>query len=456
MKLLYINKLIWFLCLAAGITSCKKYLDEKQSQSLSTPDTFTDLQAMLDNQYIYRYGVRQGQTMADEFYMPYANWQTRTDIDKLGYIWDANIDDYPDWIQQYSLVLIANTVLDRVDKLASDAPGAQANDIKGQALFLRAHCFYQLAQLYAPQYDPSTAGADLGIVLRLEPDFNITSQRASVRQTYDQILSDLQQSITLLPSTISYKTRASKPAAYALLARTYLQIGDYQKAKTAADQCLALYNTLMDYNDPAEVNPASASIPILNRGILNKEVIYYHNDEGSLTTSPSARIDSVLYNSYDVKDIRKGAFFRQNTGENTYRFKGSLSGQAGWFTGFGTAEVYLTRAECYVRLGNIPAGMQDLNTLLVKRYQTGNAPSFTPATQEDALKIVLNERKKEMVYRGVRWSDIKRLNKNPATALTLKRDLNGTIYTLPPNDKRYALLIPSTVLQVVNLPQNPR
>jgi hypothetical protein len=57
--------------------------------------------------------------------------------------------------------------------------------------------------------------------------------------------------------------------------------------------------------------------------------------------------------------------------------------------------------------------------------------------------------------RGLRWMDIKRLNKDGAK-ITLTRNVEGNTYTLPPNDLRYALPIPEEVISLTGMPQNIR
>ncbi|THU40467.1 RagB/SusD family nutrient uptake outer membrane protein [Niastella caeni] len=455
MKYPYILHII--LCSLLSITcfSCKKYLDEKPNQNLSTPETITDLQALLDNGEFYRKGAaRMGGTAADEFYVIYSDWEFLDELRKYGYIWDTNVDDISDWNVFYLNVSLANTILDNWPNIAAKSPGTQADEIKGGALVHRANCFYQLAQIFAPQYDAATANSDLGIPLRIDADFNKPSKRASVSQTYDQIISDLTAATQLLPITTQYKTRPNRAAALAYLARVYLQKGDYSNARNAADQCLQLYATLIDYNDPQQIDTLLTE-PFKNKGVLNPEIILYLNDEASLTFSSRAKLDTTIYTSYASNDIRRAAFARSNS-DGSKRFKGSYNGSAGLFVGLGTAEVYLIRAEANARLGNKDAALQDLNTLLVKRFKTGTYVPITAPSAEVALDIILKERKKEMLYRGVRWSDIRRLNKEPGRAITLKRNLNGQIYTLIPNDSRYVFLIPQSIMQYSSLQQNPR
>lgn len=435
--------------------SCQKYLDTKSNQTLSTPESIKDLQALLDNAKFYKRGASNlALTGSDEYYVDYADWETLDEVRKNGYTWDAALDNVGDWYALYENVLYANVILDNWDKITNGSPGKQANEIKGGALAQRAQCFYQLLQLYASQYDVETASTDLGIVLRLEADFNKASQRATVKRSYDQVIQDLNEAISLLPPTTLYKTRPNKPAVYALLARCYLQTGEYAKAKEAADNCLQLYDYLIDYNNVSEVDTSSIE-PFINKGVKNPEIIWYFDDESSLNAYSSvAKVDSAIQKSYEADDIRRSAFFQENP-DGSYMFKGSYNGMT-LFVGLGTAEVYLIRAECNARLGNINEAMQALNTLLIKRFKTGQ---FTPITSSDPellLKKILDERKKEMFFRGMRWADLKRLNKEPSKAIAIQRNLNATLFTLSPNDPRYTLLIPQEVMRYSNLQQNPR
>src|SRR5258708_17108525 len=120
------------------------------------------------------------------------------------------------------------------------------NQVKGSALFYRAFAFHQLAQLYCLPYS-STAGIDLGIVLRLTSNITAPSIRSTVQQTYTQIINDLKQAAILLPGLTLYPTRPTKTAAFGALARTYLSMRDYSNAAIYADSCLKRDSTLLDY-----------------------------------------------------------------------------------------------------------------------------------------------------------------------------------------------------------------
>lgn len=451
-----IKTLVFLVILVIVSSSCKKYLDVKSNQSYSTPSTLQDLQALLDDPYSGRRGMRMTQTSSDEYSIPFTYWQRIGKETKDGYIWKDDLNDLSDWNNQYTNILTVNTVLDNLQRISESVNPAKYNEIRGAALFLRTHCFYQLAQVFCPQYDSTTSTNDLGIVLRLDSDFNKPSRRSTVEQTYSQIVIDLEIAADLLPVTPAYKSRPSKPAAYALLARAYLQMNKFDKAKEWADKCLQLYNMIIDFNDTKEIDTAWLE-PYLHQHINNKEVLWYQNEDGSPTVSDQSSVDSNLYKLYKPNDLRKVAFFEKN-GQNSYWFHGSYNGsyQLGNFVGLSTPEVYLIRAESNVRLGNKVSALEDLNSLLEKRYRKGTFAPVQASSWSELLSIILNERRKELAFRGLRWSDLRRLNKELDRAVTLRRVLNGQLYELLPNDHRYTLLIPREVMQLSSLEQNSR
>jgi starch-binding outer membrane protein, SusD/RagB family len=432
-------------------SSCKKFLDEKPDRSLAVPQTISDAQALLDNNERMNSNCpASGEASTDSYYMTIADFNAAPGIaDRSLYLWGDEIiyNTFPnDWSYAYMPVYHANLALEHIEKIQRTATNApQWDNVKGSALLYRARCFLTAVAIWSKAYNKSTAASDPGIPLRLSSDFNQPSQRASVQAVYDQIITDLQQAIPLLPLNPAHVIRPSKAAAYALLSRTFLYMQQYQKAGQYADSCLQLHSTLLDYNT---LN-ADASYPVPQ---FNKEVIMHFTMKslGQL----SLRVDSVLYNSYEENDLRKKVFFNSNN-DGSYGFKGSYDGSYFLFCGITTGELYLTRAECYARAGNITAAMDDLNALFQKRFKTGTFTRQTAASKEEALDKVLAERRKELLLRDLRWMDIKRLNLEGYTII-LKRVLDTKIVELVPNDPKYALPLPATVIAMTGMPQNPR
>lgn len=454
-----INKLILRTTVILSISvmllciSCSKdFLDKKPDKALVVPETIKDLQALLDLETTTTSSPVFGELSCDDYYVAYTNWVGLVPLQKDGYIWNKSYvaATNPDWSNSYSKIFYANTVLEGIAKIKYDPLQQVAFDnVKGSALFLRARAFYRMSSVFMEAYDLTRSNTLLGLVLKLDTDSEKPYSRSTMQQTYDQIIKDLIQAIPLLPVTPLYKSRPSKPAAHALLTGIYLNMGLYEKSLKHADTALSLYNKLTDYNT---LNPG-ASLPFLK---FNEEVVY---DEDMLAQAifinPRRIVDSTLYSLYETNDLRKSLFFFTSSG--VINFKGQYTGSAiSNFSGTSTAELYLIRAECNARIGNTTAALSDLNMLLKNRWKTGTYSNIIETDGEKLLIKILEERRKELLFRGIRWMDLRRLNKDPRFAKTIYRNLNGIIYSLPPNDLRYTCPIPENEIKISGIQQNPR
>lgn len=442
------------------LAACQKdFLKERTNQSLIVPTTVTDLQGLLDNNTIMNSSPFLPVVSGDEYYVSNAYYQTAAAILKNAYTWNANIFDgtaSADWNNNYKQVFYSNVVLDKLNERGTTLTAEEKN-VKGAALFFRALGHFQLAQTFCKPY-LLTAASDPGIPVRLSADVNIISVRGSVAQTYASIVSDLREAVDLLPAQVTYKTRPAKRAALALISRVYLMMQRYEDAYEAANAALTLSGELLDYNK-VTANLASATNPfprVLPNG--NEEVIF-HSQVASVPIlgSTVAAIDTNLYRSYAVNDLRPAVLFVRRA-NGTINFKGSYSGSglSTIFSGLANDELYLTRAECLARKGELPAALADLNALLVRRWKTGTFVAVTAANADEALLKILNERKKELLFRNIRWSDLRRLNTETRSQNTLVRNLNGNISQLLPNADRYVFPIPDNEISSNGLAQNPR
>ena len=455
-----------------GFTCNKQhFLDKKPSTLLLVPTSLSDFQQLLDYTNVFNLVPVLGEVSADNYYVSYAAWQAMTPLENRSYTWSKDIYNgqgtQQDWNTPYQQVFYANVVLDGLKKMTPSPDSVALYDaLKGAALFLRAFAFYNLAQLFAPVYDNATATSDLGIPLRLSSSIDTLSARSTVQATYGQILTDLQTAEGLLPTGSPGKTlnRPVQVAAQALLARVYLSMRNYAVARTYADRALQTYATLIDYN----TLDSTKAVPI---GLLNPETLYqasflgvniqgatyFSSISGAYTTT---LVDSNLLRSYDPNDLRRVIYYRTKTHDSTRYLKGSYAGSIYPFGGLAVDELLLIRAEGAARAGDGNAAIDDINTLLGKRWRTGKFSGYHVASAGEALDTVLLERRKELAFRGLRWTDLRRLNKEGAN-ITLMRILPGptdTIkYTLAPNTLNYTLPIPPDVLSLNKaIQQNPR
>lgn len=454
-----ISKTLNLYLIVLFFSSCaEKFLDEKRNIAQVTPTAVGDYQALLNNTVtMMYYGITlnligaEEYTVADNVYDLLSSQQQ-----KNAYIWLEQVnmgEQVYDWDYVYKRILYANTVLDGIDDVPEGRDTEEWRNVKGYALFHRAFAFYQLAQTFCVPFNEATASSDLGIPLRLEADIEAPITRARLIDVYDQIIADLRSSVELLPDNVPVKTRPTKLAAIAMISKVYLTMQDYGNALSYADRCIGASGGLMDYNG---INSALRyPFSPFQMGNGNSEVLFYHA-EAAPTIMGLTRfiLDETLYGLYDENDLRKTAFFFPTRG--TFTFKGSYTGSSLYFCGVALDEIVLVRAECLARMGDITGAASDVNYLLENRYDNETFVDLTWDNEESILRRIFQERRKELLCRGIRWEDLRRLNREDRFAETLTRTLNGGVYTLLPNSPRYTWPIPDLVIEKSGLEQNTR
>lgn len=158
------------------------------------------------------------------------------------------------WQGWYRTIHRANIVIEK-GATATAVPQATRDRIVGEAKFLRAWAYYELATLFGgvPLYKEyvKTIDGALG--------------RSSQKEVFDFVIADLKAADAVLPATYNAANqgRATKAAAQMLLARTYVQLGDYAAAKTELQKIVSsgLYKLVDNYldltNEEGEFNSES-------------------------------------------------------------------------------------------------------------------------------------------------------------------------------------------------------
>lgn len=449
MKNIYLTKLYCVRSLLCGcvifiLSGCDKdFLDAKPNKAILVPGALEHYQALLDNALnVMNRTPYLGEVGADDFYMAENTFESYWETEQNAYIWADRVYSAlsdADWDLPHRQIFYANVVLDGLKEHKYD--GVQAKNVKGAALFYRAWGLFQVAQLFGLPYNPENAATTRGLPVRLSADVTLPSEMGSLQDTYERMRADIEEAIPLLALEQPVSTRPTKAAGYGLLARLSLVMKEYGKAKQYADSTLALQNDLIDYNT---LDAARAyAFPALYRNAdRNPEVIFLSIlcTNTYLGISANTLIEPSLYESYKDYDLRKLLFF-----DARRQFRGSYMGERFYqFSGLAVDEVYLVRAEANARTGDTEAACTDLNRLLVKRWKKDTYEPTTISDPQELLEVILMERRKELIGRGIRWGDLKRLNQEVRFEKVLKRNVNGKEYILLPNDSRYALPFPDS------------
>ena len=434
-------------------SSCEKFLDEKPDQKLSAPATIEEAQALLDDYAGMNTQAPNVVALSDDDFFYLESYYNAMDVNsQLIYKWEKDV--YPDngWKAMYKVVMNANLAIETIDNVGRTAYNASSYDnVYGSSLMYRSFAFLQLLQVYGAPYKQVEAGTAPGISLRLNSDISTPVNRNSIEECYSKIELDTKESLLFLPDRPVIASRPSKAAAYSLLSNMYLIQGKYSEAGKYADSALQIHSSLLNYN----TLDTNAARPFTR---FNTEVIFSYGMAGITTLSTTAqKLDTLLYDQYESTDLRRPLYFRR-IANRQYGFKGSYQNSTSGilFNGYTVGEMFLIRAECAARNNDISSAISDINTLRMQRYRSGTYMPLTANSVTEAMDIVLKERRMELVGRGKRWIDLRRLNLEPAYAKVIRRMIAGNIVELAPGSKRYTFYLPQEVIQMNGIMQNER
>lgn len=446
------NKIICNLLLLLGTVcaGCDTFLEERPRKGLVVPEKLEQLLSLMRKENESMEDPTFGELSTDDYYWDEAFINANEEPVRNAYLWTpenmfGSISP-TEWSFHYRFIYYANTVLEQLPNIQPSASEqAEWDKAKGEALFYRGKFLYDLAIIWASAANDPNSDQLLGMPLRLNTNFNERSFRSSLRDTYAQIVKDIAESIRYLPAVAAHVTRPSKLAAQAMAARIFLSMGDYEKALFYAEEVLKVKSELLDFKSLS----TTATYPIAS---FNKEVILHTHMQISMT---DVYLNPSLFNSYVDTDLRKVIYF-QNRSNGKVSFKGSYYGRTTLFAGLAVDEMYLIAAECQARASELAKAKTYLLTLLDKRYLNGKTPVLDGLSKADLIDYILNERRKELVFRGLRWGDVKRLN-NEGRGIQLERyATDGSVSVLKANDLRFNLPIPERLLDLSDIIQNPR
>ncbi len=439
------------------LTGCNDYLDIKPKGE-KIPTTVSDYETLLNYESVQKVSDTYPAYLTDDVFLPDVAEGTATpglnSVDqsirnlylfKKEVFGDAQDDGF--WFASYNRIYYYNTVIDNIMN-ADGSDEQQKLSIRAEALISRALEYLYLVNGYAKYYDVRTAESDPGVPLILDEDISKKNLvRASVKDVYAQIQSDLQTALPNLPMQAKGNAfRASKAAGYGVLAKMYLYMGNYAEALKAANEVLEINNSLLDLKKYAVVK-AQSSIGRTNvpQDIDNPENIYIKFAPYVYGLSSKVFGSDELISLFSEDDMRLQVYFTKN-------FRNIPTDKYVWAPylranlAVSSPEIYLIAAECEAREGSIERAIALINKLRDNRIK--NNTDIVATDRNDALQKVLEERRRELAMSGmVRYIDLKRLNQESQFAKTVTHVTGEGTFSLEPNSPLYVLPIPAKVMR---------
>lgn len=354
----------------------------------------------------------------------------------------------------YDEVARANDVIKAYGEITAET-SAEIKYKVAQAYAIRAFCYLNIAPYFQFNYKTSSDKPCVPLVTETTTDFT-NNPRATVKEIYDQIVSDLDFAIANLEGyTRPDKSKIDRQVAYGLRARANLDMGKYAEAASDAAAAAQGYTpaSIAEVSTPSFYNitdhnwlwgydmtmDAAKAFPYATSSAWIRS---FSANGYSAATGTYFCINNLLYNKIPESDVRKGWWVNTDLYSpllDNLTF-GQLKGQQiateqiddvkliflpytnvkfGMYTIGGTTneedwpfmrveEMLLIQAEGLIKSGQTAAGVQVLNDF-VRTYRD---PQYNAeATGRKIEDEVWFQRRVELWGEGFSNSDTRRLGK---------------------------------------------
>ncbi|MEL1239677.1 RagB/SusD family nutrient uptake outer membrane protein [Flavobacterium flavipallidum] len=443
--------LLNFFLLLIGLTSCESYLDEVP-KGKKIPETLADFEAMLRYEYgNHRVDITQALNLLND------KWQSSANLNyyplyKANYFWDESINritlnnaDETAYYASYGAINSFNLIIENA-LTSQNATEDAKRVVWAHAKVLRAMTYFNLVNYYADTYDASTAATKLSVPLITSANVNAPYTQISIQAMYDFILKDMEEALPFLPKTGATILHPGLGAAYAFYARVYLQMNNYTQALAFADKALAENNKLYDWTayyatNKTQIENATSYVRTASPMDFNYIENYNFRHGSSNSSSGESTIPYERGAQFETGDARfKSRWKVRTVGADTYYY-GTISGYFN-LGGMTTVEVYLIKAECQARKGEINEAMNTLNTVRKTRILAASYADLTATTTAQAMAHIMKTKRNELILSIVPFCDIRRWNHEGIYTVTLSKIVDGNTLTLAPTSHMWTMPFP--------------
>ncbi|MFN0176089.1 MAG: RagB/SusD family nutrient uptake outer membrane protein [Saprospiraceae bacterium] len=335
------------------------------------------------------------------------------------------------WKLQYAGITQCNLVLDNVPNIEMNEP--RRNQIIGEALFLRSYYYFLLTQVFG----------DVPLFTQITPPDELKVAKTPKAVIYAQIEADCERAAILLPNQHAAKDvgRATKGAAYALAAKTFLYEKNWEKTLEYVTKVkfVGIYSLMPDYQDNFrkntqnnaesvwEIQHANFELGVgnfLNQWWASKKYEGYGFAEVTeefvlaFEAGDPRRQFTVASNNEDYFGVvYKNSFSSTKFSVRKYlQAKDSVTQKADGdinYTAIRFAEVLLWEAEALTELNRVQEAQTPLEVVRVRaRAQATDPltalPPITASDQQTMRDAVRHERRVELGFELHRYFDLVR------------------------------------------------
>lgn len=452
--------LIAVIAIAIGFSSCDSYIDIMPKGN-KVPTTLADYEPLLRAEYNVNYlPCLQALYLINDKYTYASTARSTTSLQTINYMWREEYDrtefnsSTEDMFEYgYGILSTVNTIINEVPN-ATEATEAEKNEVMAYAYAIRAMVLHQIVNFYANAYDPSKADTTPGIPLIYSGELYAPYHQGTVKEVYDQIISDLNKAIELdVPEKSMTIVHPSRAAVEAALARVYLSMWEYDKALTHAQAALDRKSDLYDWIELYNQNKSKVDDPdnYLNinspMDATGVENIWFMNGScNPNTTNVDVVISPERASRFEDGDMKFRVRWKPYQASNDYYYRGVLSGYFNW-GGITTPEVFLIKAECLARAGKYPEAMDALNTVRLKRIHPDVYQPATASNEAEAIEQIRRTKENELVGSIFPFIDMKRYNAEGKYPRTLTKVFDDETYTLSPTSHMWTMVFPAGAIK---------
>lgn len=417
-------------------------------------------------------------------------------LNSTGFFWDEEFDRAIHMTETgysmlystcYSKIAKYNIIIQNIN----NSEGSVEDKTRGiaQAKIMRALNYFYLINTYAKPYNPQTAGQELGIILRDEFSLEKEGIQSTVADAYLFIQQDIEDALPDLPHVALNTFRPDKSFGYALKAKVHLFKREIEEALSASLICIReaemegkhkLWNMNTEYNKGLDFisNMYGGAMPeamfeydgamysmfrmmaqnlYFTHNYSDPENLLYQHGVNSMSPHPTIIRKPIVDLFNPAQDLRytfsMGTMINLPTSE-----PGSISLNNMMVTwncgGIKLSEVYLIAAECYSRKKEKDNALKYVNDVRKNRIIAKYYTDLTADTPEEAMLIVRQERKRELLLTSNGFFDMRRFCTEFNETLT--REYDGNVYTLKPSSHLLTYPFPISAMQNSKLTQNSK